>query len=521
MKKTLTALLLAISMLLCTGCDLIRVVESTKATHTTTSPLPPSEIVTDGHTDKDNNGACDDCGISVIVLLDFYAVNDLHGKVCDTDSQPGVDELTTYLKNTSRTDDHTVFLSSGDMWQGSSESNLTRGFLVTEWMNELDFVSMTLGNHEFDWGEELISDNADIAEFPFLAINIFDAETNTPVPYCRPSVMVERGGLQIGVIGAIGNCHSSISGDHSDDVVFKVGAELTALVKAESKRLREAGADLIVYSIHDGYSKSLSGTSKLYGNQISGYYDVSLSDGYVDLVFEGHTHQRYVFTDPHGVYHLQNGGDNKGISHAEVAVNFANNQVVTTSAEFVSTSRYSSLADDPIVDTLLKKYQETVSLGNRVLGNNNAYRDRNALRQLLADLYYRFAEEQITDCPVVLGGGFFSVRSPGYLPVGQVTYSDLLSLFPFDNELVLCSIKGQDLDRNFFKSSNDNYFISYGDYGEQVREHLDPNATYYILTDSYTSTYAPNKLTELRRFGTELYARDLLAEYISEGQLNL
>ena len=86
-------------------------------------------------------------------------MNDLHGKFADTDTQPGVDELSTYLRAATFSNENTILLSSGDMWQGSSESNLTKGLIMTEWMNSLGFVSMTLGNHEFDWGEDAIKDS--------------------------------------------------------------------------------------------------------------------------------------------------------------------------------------------------------------------------------------------------------------------------------------------------------------------------------------------------------------------------
>ena len=33
-----------------------------------------------------------------LVTFDIYAINDLHGKLADTEQQPGVDELSTYLK---------------------------------------------------------------------------------------------------------------------------------------------------------------------------------------------------------------------------------------------------------------------------------------------------------------------------------------------------------------------------------------------------------------------------------------
>ena len=120
---------------------------------------------------------------------------------------------------------------------------------------------------------------------------------------------------------------------------------------------------------------------------------------------------------------------------------------------------------------------------------------------------------------IALGGGFFSVRSPGYLPAGNVTYAQLQSLFPFDNELVLCSVRGRDLQKKFFQSSNSNYFISYGDYGAQLKNNIDPDATYYLVTDTYTAYYAPNNLTVVEFFGQAVFARDLLADYIAAGRL--
>jgi len=475
----------------------------------------------DSHTDTDDNGLCDGCGTSVVIILNMFAINDLHGKLCDSASQPGVDELTTYLKNAYRSEEHVLLLSSGDMWQGSAESNLTKGLIVTEWMNELDFVAMTLGNHEYDWGEDFIKQNAAVAEFPFLAINVYDRDTQKRAEYCEPSVLVQYGEASVGIIGAIGDCYSSISGEFSGDVYFKTGKELTTLVKEEATRLRDAGADFIIYSIHDGHSRSSSGTGVISDGQLASYYDPTLSEGYVDIVFEGHTHRSYVLRDGDGVYHLQNGGDNGGISQAKAVINFANGKVDVRQPRFVETAEYQSLSDDPIVNTLMQKYDEQVSLASRVLGNNDMQRSGNQLRQLVADLYLEAGLEAFgEEYPIVLGGGYLSVRSPGYLAAGQVTFSQLQGLFPFENTLVLCSVRGEDLLNKFIHTSNSNYFVSYSDYGSSVKNNIDPNGTYYIIVDTYSSTYAPNRLTEIKRYTAGVYAQHLLADYIEDGGLS-
>lgn len=462
------------------------------------------------HSDADDNGLCDSCGSSVMVTIDFYAINDLHGKLADGENHPGVDEMTTYLK-TMQAQENTLLLSVGDMWQGSAESNLTQGLIVTDWMNELDFAAMTLGNHEYDWGEDAIEANLEAADFPFLAINIYDRATNTRVDYCDASTVVEICGLQIGIIGAMGDCYSSIAADKVEDVYFVTGDALTELVKAESERLRaEEGVDFVVYAIHDGWDTT--GNGYFTADELEDYYDISLSDGYVDLVFEGHTHQKYLAPDEYGVYHLQHEGDNSGgISHVKISINSITGSYTVTEASLLGGS-YASMAGDPIVQDLLDKYAEDISAANRVLGINGAYRSGNWLCDLAAQLYYELGISTWGDqYEITLGGGFLSARSPYELEKGQVNYGQLQSLFPFDNDIVLCSVKGSDLLAKFINTSNSRYHI-FGDWGQ-----VDPNATYYIVVDTYTATYAPNNLTIVEEYTPGIYARDLLADYIENG----
>ena len=496
MKKTFFAAFLAIIILFSFGC--------TEALPDVTSTAEITEVPSPDctHADADANGFCDICTISVTVTLDLYAVNDLHGKLLDNEQQPGIDELTSYLKTMRSVDDHAIFLSSGDMWQGTSESNLTRGRIITDWMNSLGFVSMTIGNHEFDWGEAAIEENLELAEFPFLAINVYDRATDTRVPYCTPSVTVECDGATIAIIGAIGNCYSSISGDKVENIYFKTGAELNSLIRAESERLRAEGADFVILSIHDGSA------------------DASLSSDCIDLVFEGHTHKSYVREDAHGVYHLQGGGDNDGITHAEAVINFVTGESTVTVAEIVSASVYSTYSSDALVDSLMKKYADEVAKADEVLGRNSVYRNGDWLRSLVARLYFEEGFKAWGEkYDIVLGGGYISVRAPYNLSSGDVKYADLQSLFPFDNRLDLCTIKGKDLKSKFINTSNSNYFIYYGDYGQSVRFSIDDNATYYIVVDSYTSSYAPNRLTVVDSLADDLFARDLLAEYVRKGGL--
>jgi 2',3'-cyclic-nucleotide 2'-phosphodiesterase (5'-nucleotidase family) len=117
---------------------------------------------------------------------------------------------------------------------------------------------------------------------------------------------------------------------------------------------------------------------------------------------------------------------------------------------------------------------------------------------------------------VVLGGGFLSVRSPYNLAAGEVRYSDLQSLLPFDNNLVLCSIQGKYLRQRFIETNNSDYFCAYD---PSLPSQIEDYETYYIIVDSYSSSYGPNRLTEIARLDEDVFARDLLAEYIKQGGL--
>ena len=431
-------------------------------------------------------------------------MNDLHGMFEDSDSQPGVDEFTTFMFDRYEdTSAYEVLLSSGDMWQGSVESSSNKGALMTEWMNYVGFEAMTLGNHEYDWGGDYIAQNAEIANFPFLAINVL--VNNQPASYCQPSVIIERGGVKIGVIGAIGDVLSSISGEITNDLYFKKGSALTSLVQAEAKRLRDVeGCDIVVYSLHEGYDEG---------------YDTVLSDknsgkGYVDIVFEGHTHKSYKKTDGKGVYHIQAGGYNKAISYARFVVDKQKDTVKISNASYLNNSNYSSssLADDPIVDQLMDKYFPTSDPYNDVLGYNKTYRDDSEVVQKVADLYLEIGKATWgDDYQIVLGGGYLKTRTPYNLYAGNVTYADIFALLPFDNDVILGKIKGSDLTANFLEKAT--YICTVNG---NLCDNIVSTQYYYIVVDSYTAFYSWNNITVIERL-PNVYARDLLKDFIVSG----
>lgn len=467
------------------------------------------------HTDNDDNGKCDLCGESVLKEFSFFSVNDLHGKFMDTPSQPGMDEFTSYMKNLyADTAREEILLSAGDMWQGTVESSTNKGQLMTRWMNEMKFEGMALGNHEFDWGADVIRPNSQKAEFPFLAINV--KYNGKAADFCQASAIVERDGVKIGIVGAIGDCLSSVSGEFSKGLEFVTGSALTSLVKSEATRLREEeGCSFIVYTIHDGYGDSLAPTSvtTLSNSDFSHYYDTSLSDGYIDLVFEGHTHQHYIVKDEYGVIHMQGGGENKYVSRADVSLNILTSSY-TVKPALVSSSVYaaSSINGDAVVEEIFNEFFPDDNPYTTVLGKNGERRNEYEICETVAKLYYDAGKAKWSNYNIVLGGGFLKLRTPYRIEAGNVTYADLFSILPFDNAIVLGKIRGSDLKKAFL-SDKANYHV----YSTVKSSEVSDSAYYYIITDTYSAYYRYNGVTEVARLDNETYARDLLADYVKDG----
>ena len=79
---------------------------------------------------------------------------------------------------------------------------------------------------------------------------------------------------------------------------------------------------------------------------------------------------------------------------------------------------------------------------------------------------------------------------------------------------------GRDLIDKFLETDHYAYYIKTTPYGESIRDSIDPYETYYVVTDSYSAYYARNNMTVIEIYGEKIFARDLLADYISEGGLD-
>lgn len=102
------------------------------------------------------------------------------------------------LSNEKRTN---LLLDAGDFFQGRPVGTVTNGKAVIEYMNAVGYDAMTLGNHEYDVVEDILTETLDMANFPILSSNVIDKRTNEAIWYTRPYTILNKMGLKIGILG--------------------------------------------------------------------------------------------------------------------------------------------------------------------------------------------------------------------------------------------------------------------------------------------------------------------------------
>jgi 5'-nucleotidase / UDP-sugar diphosphatase len=133
--------------------------------------------------------------------LTILHTNDLHARLLPTsEHQGGLAHLATAIRRERGGCDHCIMLDGGDMVQGTPVSTLYKGLPVYEIANKLGIDVSTLGNHEFDYGWQMIPRFRGTAKFPIVSSNVSDG---TRLLADSAYVIREVNGIRVGIIGAV------------------------------------------------------------------------------------------------------------------------------------------------------------------------------------------------------------------------------------------------------------------------------------------------------------------------------
>lgn len=474
MKKIILILLFVFSIFAFASCEFLN----------TDTNNPKDDVkdtdTTDPEDDKDNTMAKDP------VDLTIFAINDFHGVVFEKGSYAGISKIGSFLEN--NTDENTVLISSGDMYQGTAVSSMTRGRVMVDCMNYLGFDAMAVGNHEFDWGiEEILkyydgdTENGE-AEFPLLCANCKDLETGSLASWCVPYTVVERFGVKIGIIGVIGqNEESDIL--ESNVRMYDFTDELTAIKKYSKILHDDEKCDLVIVSAHLDTSDINFRLANLTGSER------------IDVILNGHTHQAYkdIYTREDGSYipMVQSGCYGTYIGRIDITYDPKTKMITKATCENIEAIKYAKSESQGIED-ILAKYQEYIDLANSYLGTSKSYIDKYTMGPWISDQIKKIYD---ADVGIVNTGGVRGNAFP--IQSGQeLFYDSVFQMLPFENKIQVVEIKGSALISLLYSSGS--YFFSSnvsGDYLTINGNPIDSNRYYKIVTIDYLyeKSYLPFK----------------------------
>lgn len=393
--------------------------------------------------------------------LQVLATTDIHGHVLPVDSYSlkpetkGWARLATLIRERKAANPNTILIDSGDTLQGEPinyirtrlHPNLPEPSVAV--MNDLGFAAMALGNHDFDWGLEVLRGVEKEARFPFLSANTVSAKDGRPA--FPPFRKLEVGGVTVVILGLTTPMVPRLVEPALIEGLKFLDPVETA--RTWIPRLRRE-ADVVVVSIH-------AGLGSLPCQPESGNCALRLADEIpgIDLLLAGHTHEA-IRTAHKGVPILQAECYGTALGQAEL-------QLVKQDGRWriqgVKTELLRPAADTPSDPRVLEL---TEALRRRT----DVYLDTFATT-LLTELDCRWA--RIEDSPAMqlihavqreaTGAQLSAASVPMpriFIPRGPTSVRQFWPLMPYENRLARIRITGAQL-KSYLEHAASSFRFSY------------------------------------------------------------
>lgn len=474
------------------------------------------------------------------VDFDILSINDFHGRVeADRMSAGGAVLACTVRGLKAANPDRTVFVSGGDNIGASTFTSFVANDQPTlDVLNAIPLDVSTLGNHEFDQGEDDVNNRIlGDANFPYLAANIY----KNGAPAYETHTIVERDGVKIAFIGGVT--------EELDSLVSPAGIanlEVRDLADEINKVARDltdgdasnGEADIVIAVVHDGApSDDMSTTNGTpYGKLLNN------ADESIVAVISGHTHEAYV-KKVGDVWATQTGQYGENLGKLTLTYDKVERKVVNSEAENITMmtkvgdNYVSDCTPSPDVQAIIDAaVVEADVLGAEPVGeitadlNRAKQTDGSENRAGESTLGNAVADVQLWGARRTAPGAQIAFMNPGGLRTdlkfeqsagegeGVVTYKEAAVVQPFANTLVTTDLTGaqikQVLEEQWQPDSSSRPFLKLGvsqglfytydpaaERNERIQqiwlndEPLDPAASYTVVANSFLASGGDNFAT--------------------------
>lgn len=393
-------------------------------------------------------------GISAQVFSQEMTViytNDLHAHVepyklpyIDSGKRTvgGFANISTLVKQEKKKNKATFYFDAGDYFTGPYISSMTKGKAIIDILNTMSLDAASVGNHEFDHGWDNTLLQLSQAKFPILLGNVFYQNSDVPF-WNKPYVILEKEGIKVGVIGL----HGMFAFDDTVSAPMRQGIEARDEVKYLQRYLDElrGKVDITVALVHEG---TPARQSSIGSTDVKRALDKDIQTAKqvlgLDILITGHAHvgtPEPIKVGETLVLSTDSGGIDVGKLVMEVDPKMHQHKVKSFELKTIYADEWKADPDtQSVIDSWNKKLSETVrqKIGSTPVTLTRAYGESSPLGNLFTDAMMAAAPD--AQIALTNSGG---LRAD--LNAGQITLGDVISAFPFPNELTVMDLSGKAL----------------------------------------------------------------------------
>src|SRR6266704_2213348 len=414
--------------------------------------------------------------------LVIISTTDMHGRIFPVDyytnkyDNVGIAKVATLVKEARKSDPDLLLVDSGDTIQGTpleyfhNKRNNTPPDPMMLAMDSLHYDAMAVGNHEYNFGLNVLEKARSEAKFPWLSANTYNK--GTPTTHYQPYIVKEVQGVRIGGLGL--TTPGIPSWENPPNYQGLEFHETISEAKKWVPVLRgKEKADFVVIAMHMGIEEDLRtgvpNPSSVPNENAAIAIARQVPD--IDLILMGHTHREVPSLVVSGVLLTQ---ANRWASHvARVDLYLEKDdagrwRLLAESARTIPVTEKTAI--DPEIAQLGQPYdKETQYWLGRTIGESSeelTARDARFRDTAIIDLIQR-VQLEAGQADVSMAASF---NPDARVSRGAVTVRDIAGLYEYENTLVTLELTGQQLKDALEHSAK--YFREY-EPGKTVSELVD------------------------------------------------
>ncbi len=365
--------------------------------------------------------------------LSIFFINDSHSQIDNFSRIKSIIESTEAESNV-------IVVSSGDIFSGNPLVDFypEKGYPVIDLMNRVGFDLATLGNHEFDYGQEVLQDRMEQADFQFICANM---TSSSPLLEQTPAhVTLNEGDLKIiftGVIETKGKPGEIIPSTHPGKLENLVFQDAADILEDYSGLKEESGSDLHILLSHLGHNDDRGSSSD---------YSVAHDFPYFDAIIGGHSHS-VQDTTINGVHIYQAGAylDYLG----KISLVIKDKKIISEDFELIELGAYPE--SDEQLNTIIDSYNNNPAF-SEVIGTNVIHLTRNRT----VGCFY-------TDALLGYLGTDMALQNPGGiradLDTGDISLMEIYRIDPFGNRLCRYEMTVSEI-KSFLKGTGAGFYYA-------------------------------------------------------------